>query len=568
MTNKEIARTLKMTADLMEIHEENPFKIRTYVNAAFTVERSSGALDALSVETLEQADGIGKSIAKAIADILATGTFEALEQVKFKTPTGVIDMMTLKGLGPKKIKVLWHEHHIESIDQLREACTQGRIAAIKGFGAKTQESILETLQYREQQKGKALYADAEPIALQLMDILQKKYPNVLISFTGEIRRKSEVITSVDILVAGASFADVHSLLSSIQMFRIELKRSGPFALCGTFEGEDLSWRINFTSVDKYHGKLLLLTGSEEHLNSIKKQGTSLGEFLLTNHHPDEESYYAAFQLPYIIPELREGLFDHDRLRQLAEANLLQETDIRGAFHNHSTYSDGKNTLRVMAEYCISLGYEYLGISDHSKSAFYANGLQEFQIFKQHEEIDKLNEELAPFVIFKGIESDILNDGALDYEPAILKTFDFIVASVHSNLTMDSDKATKRLVKAIENPYTTMLGHPTGRLLLRRPGYSIDHKQVIDACAEHGVIIEINANPWRLDLDWRWVSYALEKGVVLSINPDAHELDGIHDMRYGVLAGRKGGLTREMTFNTRSLAEVRQYLDGRKAKTRL
>ena len=245
--------------------------------------------------------------------------------------------------------------------------------------------------------------------------------------------------------------------------------------------------------------------------------------------------------------------------------LLSLEDLKGPFHNHSNYSDGAYTIKQLADYCIEQGYEYLGLSDHSKSAFYANGLQEFQVAKQHEEIDKLNEELAPFKIFKGIESDILNDGSLDYENDVLASFDFIVASVHSNLNMDIQKATQRLIKAIENPYTTFLGHPTGRLLLRRKGYPVDHKKIIEACAANNVIIEINANPWRLDIDWRWVHFALDNGVVLSINPDAHEIEGFGDMKYGVYTGRKGGLTSEMTFNTWPLEKVENYLKDRKSK---
>jgi len=263
--------------------------------------------------------------------------------------------------------------------------------------------------------------------------------------------------------------------------------------------------------------------------------------------------------------MREGTFELDLAKENKLPNLLKLEDLKGPFHNHSKYSDGYNTILQLAEYCIDQGYEYLGLSDHSKSAFYANGLQEYHIKKQHGEIDELNIQLAPFKIFKGIESDILNDGSLDYDTDVLASFDFIVASVHSNLNMGKEKATQRLLKAIENPYTTFLGHPTGRLLLRRKGYAIDHKKIIDACALHNVIIEINANPWRLDLDWRWVNYAIDQGVVLSINPDAHEIKGFNHMKFGVFMGRKGGLTIEKTFNAWSLESVNNYLKERKEK---
>lgn len=281
-------------------------------------------------------------------------------------------------------------------------------------------------------------------------------------------------------------------------------------------------------------------------------------------HKSEEAIYSAAGMDYISPELREGQFEILAAKDHNLPLLVELADLKGTLHNHSTYSDGQHSLRQMAEYCQSLGYEYLGICDHSKSAFYANGLDEDRVVQQMSEIDDLNKELAPFKIFKGIESDILNDGSLDYDVDILARFDFIVASVHSQLSMDINKATNRLLTAIANPYTTMLGHPTGRLLLKREGYPINHKAVIDACAENKVIIEINAHPFRLDLDWRWVHYALEQGVLISINPDAHSMEQLQLMKYGLLVGRKGGLTKEMTFNALGAAEVEKYFLERKA----
>ena len=264
------------------------------------------------------------------------------------------------------------------------------------------------------------------------------------------------------------------------------------------------------------------------------------------------------ELPFIAPEMREGLFEFDLAKADKLPKLVEMEELKGILHNHSTYSDGRHTLREMAETCKELGYEYLGITDHSKSATYANGLTEERILEQHAEIDALNEELAPFKIFKGIESDILGDGSLDYSDEVLKSFDFIVSSIHGNLKMEESKATSRLIKAIENPYTTILGHPTGRLLLKRAGYPIDHQAVIDACAKHGVSIEINANPLRLDLDWRWVNYALSKGVMIAVNPDAHDKDHYQFMRYGLLVGRKAGLTKEMTLNALSKEELEKW----------
>jgi len=564
MTNKEIARFLKITADLLEIHDENQFRIRTYTNAAFVAERYNNPLENLSQEALEGVDGIGKGVAKAITDILASGSFDVLEQMKAKTPAGVIEISGIKGLGPKKVKTLWRDLQIESIDQLREACTTGRIADTKGFGEKTQESILENLRYLDMNRGKALFADAEAPANEFLDLLKKAFPETLISFTGDVRRKSDIVTSVDILIENVPFEKISATLQGNESISYDLKRSGPFTLRGIFKSAEIPWLIRIAPAGKFYQKLLLFSCSEGHLSTIQQNGSTLAEYATNTIHSEEESYYTAFNMPWIIPEIREVIYNQEQLVAIAGSELVQDHDLRGAFHNHSAYSDGKNTIREMAEKCISLGYEYLGISDHSQSAYYANGLQEFHVLNQIEEIDRLNEELAPFTIFKGIESDILNDGSLDYRPEILAKFDFIVASIHSNLNMDSDKATARLLKAIENPYTTMLGHATGRLLLRRPGYPIDHSMIIDACAQHGVLIEINANPWRLDIDWRWVFYALQKGVMLSINPDAHEIDGLQDMRYGVISGRKGGLTKAMTFNTKSVEDVKKYLTARKA----
>jgi len=564
MTNKEIARVLKITADLLEIHDENPFRIRTYTNAAFVADRHNNPLKNLSEEALERVDGIGKGVAKAITEILASGSFDVLEQLKAKTPAGVIEISGIKGLGPKKIKTLWRELQIESIDQLREACATGRIAATKGFGEKTQEAILENLRYLDMNRGKALFADAEAPANELLVLLKKAFPGTSISFTGELRRKSDIVTSVDVLIENVSLEKIAAQLGKYEWTQINLKSSGPYTLRGTFKRAEIPWLIRIAPKGQFHQKLILFSGSEGHLSAIQQNGRNLAEYTTNTIHDDEESYYTEFNMPWIIPEIREEIYDQEQLVVISRSELIQDSDLRGSFHNHSTYSDGKNTIREMVEKCISLGYEYLGMSDHSQSAFYANGLQEFHVLNQLEEIDRLNVELAPFTIFKGIESDILNDGSLDYRPEILAKFDFIVASIHSNLNMDSEKATARLIKAIENPYTTMLGHATGRLLLKRPGYPIDHAKIIEACAQHGVIIEINANPWRLDLDWRWVSYALQKGVMLSINPDAHEVDGLQDMRYGVISGRKGGLTKAMTFNTKPLTEVKQYLARRKA----
>jgi DNA polymerase (family 10) len=395
--------------------------------------------------------------------------------------------------------------------------------------------------------------------------LKKNFPNQQFELTGEMRRKMDIVNLVEILIDGPDTTSIRNLMSDHEgSLKINDSSSGPYSLRGNFNAIDLKWQIRFTNPSKFHAKRMLSTGSGKHLAGLINDGKTMHQYLLENDIDSEDAAYKAFDSPYIEPELREGTFEIDFSGNDAPPELLELNDLKGPIHNHSNYSDGANPIRQLANYCMDKGYEYLGLSDHSKSAFYADGLREFDIIKQHEEIDKLNQEYAPFRIFKGIESDILNDGSLDYEPDVLASFDFIVASIHSNLNMNQEKATQRLLKAIENPYTTMLGHPTGRLLLKRKAYPIDHKKIIDACAKHKVIIEINANPWRLDLEWQWVNYAISQGVILSINPDAHEIDGFEDMKYGVYIGRKGGLTKELTFNAWGLERVEKYLANRKA----
>jgi DNA polymerase (family 10) len=461
--------------------------------------------------------------------------------------------------------VVWKELNIESIDQLYDACQQGKLEKLKGFGAKTQQTILENLEYLMSQRGKALYADAEPFAEDLLAKVRETFPNSIIQFTGAMRRKVDVLECVELISDVNEKEQILKAIIGDSDLIVDQKSSGPFSLRGSFSSIGLKWHIRFSNQKKFLNDLMLSTGSDKHLSLPAKDGTPFYQHLLDHQINSEKEAYEQVGMSYLEPELREGIIESSFTIENQPPDLLKLEDLKGPFHNHSNYSDGANTVRQLAEYCIEQGYEYLGLSDHSKSAFYANGLQEFQVAKQHEEIDTLNNELAPFKIFKGIESDILNDGSLDYEKDVLASFDFIVASVHSNLNMDIQKATQRLIKAIENPYTTFLGHPTGRLLLRRKGYPIDHKKIIEACAANNVIIEINANPWRLDIDWRWVHLALEKGVVLSINPDAHEIHGFEDMKYGVYIGRKGGLTSEMTFNAWSLKKVESYLKERKSK---
>lgn len=568
MDNKTILKKLKLSIQLMELHEENPFKIRGYQGALNTIDR--GEFDLINLDEIElgKIPGVGKSVCEAIIAIKNTASFPVLEELLAKTPTGILEILQIKGLGPKKVKTIWEELGITSTHELMEACQAGKVAKIKGFGEKTQDTIIQNLAFKASNSGKWLYADIEETLNKLTVELQSLSPESDLSVVGDFARKLEIIQTAEWLVGLSSIFGGKDVFKNWENVDWDLSKSSPFTWRGNVKELNLHVQVHFCTKPDFVSTRMALIASKSHLELLVDETETIAQRLKKRDFQTEEAFFTVNQMDFIPIEMREGLDEVKLARAGKIPILLEESDLRGILHNHSTYSDGKHTLRQMAEYCKELGYEYLGISDHSRSAFYAGGLEAERIWKQHQEIDQLNLELAPFRIFKGIESDILSDGSLDYPDAILASFDFIVASVHSILNMDIHRATERLIRAIQNPYTTILGHPTGRLLLRREGYPIDHRQVIDACAAHDVLIEINANPWRLDLDWRWVRYALERGVKLSINPDAHEMEGYADMKYGVLVGRKGGLTREMTFNSLKSEEIAAYFAARKAKIKL
>lgn len=557
MRNKDIIKLLKLTALLLDLHDENAFKVRGYENAAFALERLDQPLVSMDNEAISQLEGIGKSMSQAIAEILHRGSFSLLDELTAKTPEGILELAGIKGIGPKKIRQIWKELSIDNPTDLLQACHEGRLASLKGFGAKTQESIAKALEFALAQKGKLRYADAEPVHDEVVQAIIHNCKPSRIETVGEYRRKLEVISKIDIMLPAEERKGIKSYLKEHSALTYIPEESGLFSLAAIHTETGMKCIFHFVNAEAWHNQKLLLTGSEAHL-----QQHNLLEICQAENFTSEEEIYVKAGLPHYPPDLREGLFE-DRWNAELEEIIIQEKDIKGILHAHSTYSDGQHSLREMAAYCRDEGFEYLGITDHSRSAYYAKGLEAEKVVLQHQEIDALNKELYPFIIFKGIESDILSDGSLDYEEDVLKTFDFVIASIHSNLGMDVKKATARLVKAIENPYTTMLGHPTGRLLAQREGYPIDHKMVIDACAANNVIIEINANPWRLDIDWRWIPYAMDKGVLISINPDAHEKNGIYDITYGTYAARKGLLTRDNTFNTMGAEAVKEYFESRK-----
>ncbi|WP_293881831.1 MULTISPECIES: DNA polymerase/3'-5' exonuclease PolX [unclassified Sphingobacterium] len=553
MDNKAISKIFKLCSQLMELHNENPFRTKSIASASFKLDKLPFSILEASLEELSAHPGIGKSIAEKAKEVAITGTFKELSELIEKTPSGVVEMLNIKGLGPKKIQIIWKELEIESIGELLYACNENRLVEAKGFGLKTQEDIKKSIEFSISNKGWFLYAKVLPLAEKFFNNLKIHFPSSLLSFTGDFRRKCEVLSTVDLLISESIDSVIKYLEGYILVERTENSIELTDELGFTF-------KVFNTNINDFYRDLILSTGSTAHLE------------LLFNILPDlpslssEEAIYRNLGMDYIEPELREGLNEIEQAQNHTLPKLIQYQDIKGTLHNHSTYSDGVHSLEQMALHCKDvLGLEYLGICDHSKTAVYANGLSIERLEEQWREIAILNEKLAPFQIFRGIESDILGDGSLDYPDEILAKFDFVVASVHSNLKMDEEKATARLIKAIENPYTTILGHPTGRLLLSRAGYPLDFKKVIDACATNGVVIEINANPLRLDLDWRWHRYAVEKGVLLSVNPDAHRTEGLRDMQYGVLVAQKGGIQAVNCLNTFPLETITNYFNTKRQR---
>ena len=535
MTNKELANLFRELAKIMELHAENPFKIRSYQSAYINLRKLDKPVVEMDVKELSAIKGIGKAISSKIREVVDTGKMETLEKYRTITPIGVREMLNISGYGPKKIRTIWKDLGVETIGELLYAVNENRLVELKGFGVKTQEDLKTKLAYLQLSKGQFLYARVEAIAKELIEQLSTSFPEAKIELTGAIRRCCTTLSDISILMAGVA----------------------PQLIANFIEGTiHEGHKIKATSTKGY--PVVIYTCKKEEWGSKQFRYTASTAFMDVfvktfkginfKQLKEEKTIFEKVNIDYLPAELREKSWG----LQLAQSNnvpeLIEEHQIKGVIHTHTTYSDGMNTLEEMIDYASEQGYEYIGITDHSKAAFYAGGLKEDKVLEQMAAIDLLNEKQNKIRILKGIESDILADGSLDYEEAILKQFDFIIASVHSNLRMDKEKATQRLIKAIENPYTSILGHPTGRLLLSRPGYPVDHQKIIDACAANQVAIELNANPLRLDMDWTWIPAALEKGVFISINPDAHSCKGIHDIHYGTLAARKGGLTEKQCLN--------------------
>lgn len=550
LANTDIAEIIQLTGKLLDLHDRDPDRAKAYVDAVFTLERLDNQIAGMTPTQIGQIRVYGKVLQKPILEILQFGKLAELEELISITPVGLFDIMQVKGLGIKKVKALWKDLGIETLQKLKEACEDGLIAGVKGFGAKTQVSILESIDFIESLKGKLRLDQGLALGNEILNELKLIYPESYAS--GEMVRIENIISELSFIVIKDGFGGIKL---PQEIFTQDLKESSPSTWRGKYKNEDIHIVIEKSSTKDFVSKSIVKSATDAHLLYENPSGETLLSVLNKASFSSEQEAYAAFGYPYIIPEMRNGLneFTHN-----PPENIVTWEHIKGTVHNHSTYSDGVNTLKEMAQACIDLGFEYFGIADHSQTASYARGLWPETVTKQHREIEELNASYGGgFRILKGIESDILNDGSLDYEDSVLKSFDYVVASVHSVLNMDIEKATSRLIKAIENPYTTILGHPTGRILLRRAGYHIDYMKIIDACAANGVIMELNASPYRLDLDWTWIDYCLQKGVMISINPDAHSTSGLLDIKYGVMIARKAGLPSSMTLNALRLNEVMQ-----------
>ncbi|MCI5054886.1 MAG: helix-hairpin-helix domain-containing protein [Flavobacteriales bacterium] len=532
ISNKEISKNLKLLGKLLELHGANSFKTKSYYNGAFQIGKFPQPLHALPDEEISQIRGIGKSMVPKIRELIDTGELSNIQELVKETPPGVVEMLSIKGIGPAKIRLLWQEMEIETVGELLYACVENRLKDIKGFGLKTQEAIRKDIEYKISNSGLFHYASVESLALDVLDQINSKANVTRAALTGEMRRKCQIISKIQIIACSES--------QTSETFQHEI---------------GIPIEVQYCSEEEFVSSLFETTSTTAHLDLIQYDKVQAS---------DEKDIYKKLGHPYFIPEMREGRDELEWSKRFKLDDIIQNKDLKGALHNHSVWSDGQNTILEMAQYCMKQGWEYFGISDHSKTAIYANGLTEDRLKQQWLEIDQLNETLKPFKIFKGIESDILYDGSLDYEEEVLAQFDFVVASIHAQLKMDQAKAMERLLRAIQNPYTTILGHPTGRLLLSREGYPINHSEIIAACAEHNVIIELNANPLRLDMDWEWIHEAMEKGVQISINPDAHVDHGLDHMKYGINVARKAGLTRAFTFNAKSVSELEDAFLQKKA----
>ena len=576
MSADEVGEILEQIALLLELKGENPFKIRAYTNAARALETLTDDLARLVEEKrLEEIDGIGKAIAEKITTLVTTGKLDYYDTLREEFPPDIFTLFELQGLGAKKIKLLYEKLGIHSLPKLERACRDGAVAALPGFGEKTADNILKALEQHKKSAGQFRLGSITALAEDLLDDLRSHPRVTLVQIAGSYRRKKEFVRDLDFIVSTRQPAAVsadfvnHPLVESV-LAHGETKSSVVLK-------NGIQCDLRVVSSGEYPFALNYFTGSKEHNVKMRsralERGWSLNEYRFSEAEgrklkepipavQTEADLYKALGLDYIEPELREDRGEIAAAENGELPRLIEWPNLRGTFHCHTTASDGRASLEVMADAARELGLQYLGIADHSKSSVQANGLDEKRLLAQVAEIKKLNEDQEKFRIFSGSECDIKKDGSLDFSDEILGQLDYVVASVHASFTLSETEMTDRIIKAMQNPHVTMLGHLTGRLLLTREPYKVNIPAIIEAAAATGTIIELNANSRRLDMDWRWWPLAKEKGVKCAINPDAHSTAGLQDLIFGIQIARKGWLTKADVVNTLPLGKIEKVLAAR------
>jgi len=573
MNKSEIASVLYEVGSILDLLDENPFKVRAHNNAARAIEALSEDIRALAnAGELTTIKGVGKQIAAKIEILLNTGALPELDELKAKVPDGVFEMLKISGLGVKKVKTVWRRLGVASIGELEYACNENRLVVLDGFGAKSQERILKGIDTLKKFAGKRHLPDALAVADSILDHMKKEKAVIRVELAGSVRRRNEVVRDINIISASSRPEKVISHFAKAPGATEVISRGETKSSLRLESGALVDIRV--VSKEEYPYALHYFTGSKEHGKAMSRRAKSMGlemneyglfkngEIIRCN---DETEIFQTLGLQFIPAERRENIGEIDEAQNKSAKALIEIEDITGVIHCHTDYSDGLETVETMAEACVARGYKYLGVSDHSRSAGYAGGLTIDDLKRQSDHIDKVNEKTPGFHIFKGVESDILADGKLDYPDEVLEKLDFVIASVHSRFNQDEEKMTERIINAVRHPLTTMLGHPTGRLLLARDGYSVNMSSVIEACSDAGVIMELNANPHRLDIDWRHIGDALKAGVKISVNADAHRIPGLNHIKYGVMIARKGGCAKEDIFNTLDVSAISEYFKKQNAR---
>jgi DNA polymerase (family X) len=583
MTKAQIAEVLEQIATLLELKGENPFKIRAYANAARSLETFGGSLsDLQDEEALAKIPGIGKSIAEKIKELAASGSLKYLEELRAEFPAAILELFSISGLGAKKIKALYEKLHVSSVDELRKACESGRVAELPGFGETTQAKICQAIEQRAKHSGYFQFGQIAADAETLRDDLAGHPDSLHVDVAGSYRRRREVVRDVDLVVATkkpeaiTKFFVKHSLVESIIA-------QGPTKTSVRLKS-GIQCDLRVVTAAEYPFALNYFTGNKEHNIEMRSRalhrGWTLNEYRLGPLPPDpkakrkrparkipkvrdEAGLYRALDLDFIPPELRENCGEFEAAEKHALPRLIERENLRGTFHCHTLASDGHNTLEEMARAAQEIGLEYLGIAEHSRSSIQAHGLDAAKLRTQVATIHKLNKKFDRFRLFAGVECDILRDGKLDFDDEILSELDFVVASVHSVFNLSEGEMTKRMIRAMENRLVTMLAHPTGRLLLKREPYVVDVPALLDAAAATGTWIELNAAAKRLDLDWRWWRLAKQKGVKCVINPDAHRVERLEDLWFGVGIARKGWLTKDDVVNCLPLGKIEAELKAKR-----